>query len=365
MDPIGLYLHIPFCLRKCPYCDFYSLPAQENILDSYVDALRKYILAWGERLKRRADTCYFGGGTPSLLGAGRIAALLHEAKEAFGLKDAEITVEVNPATVDQKDLADLYQCGVNRLSIGLQSGIEGELRGLGRLHSAEQAAKTVSWARQTGFKNLSLDLMIATPNQTITSLTRSIDFCISLNPEHISAYLLKIEPDTAFGKRPPTGLPDEELERELYLTACKQLEEKGLLQYEISNFARPGKESQHNLKYWDGQEYLGLGPSAHSFLNGRRFYYPRDLSSFLAGAVPKEDGTGGDFEEYAMLRLRLADGLRETAVRKRFGCGIPEAMKSTAKKLAAGGLIHLLPDGFALTREGMLVSNAVIAALLG
>ncbi len=365
MDPIGLYLHIPFCLRKCPYCDFYSLPAKQNVMDNYVAVLRDSILEWGHRLKRRADTCYFGGGTPSLLGAERIAVLLNAAKEAFGLENAEVTVEVNPATVQEKDLTDLRQCGINRLSIGLQSGIEEELNGLGRLHSAEQASKTVQWARQAGFENLSLDLMLATPNQTIVSLTRSVSFCVSLNPEHISAYMLKLEPDTAFGKHPPAGLPDEELERELYLTACRQLEQKGLLQYEISNFARPGKESRHNLKYWNGQEYLGLGPSAHSFLDGRRFYFPRDLAAFLDGNPPKEDGLGGDFEEYAMLRLRLTDGLRETAVRKKFGHGIPDGMKSTAKRLAAGGLIYFLPDGFALTREGMLVSNAVIAALLG
>ncbi|BCI59447.1 radical SAM family heme chaperone HemW [Solibaculum mannosilyticum] len=364
MNPLGLYLHIPFCLRKCPYCDFYSLPASPDAMDTYTEALKASILDWGKRLKRPADTCYFGGGTPSLLGARRIAGILMAVREAFGLEKAEVTVEVNPATVEQKDLATLRQCGVNRLSIGLQSGVEEELGSLGRLHSVEQAIHTVAWARQAGFDNLSLDLMIATPNQTVESLTRSIEFCASLNPEHISAYLLKLEPDTDFGRHPPSGIPDEEMERELYLTACERLEQKGLLQYEISNFALPGRESRHNLKYWNGEEYLGLGPSAHSFLDGRRFYFPRDLAAFLEGIGPKEDGSGGDFEEYAMLHLRLTEGIRERHVQERFGYSIPDPMWDTARRLAKGGLIHLLPDGFTLTREGMLVSNAVIAALL-
>lgn len=365
MKPIGLYLHIPFCDGKCPYCDFYSMPADEEAKDAYIKALCASLREWGVRTNHRpVDTVYFGGGTPVLLGAHRLNKVLGAAAAAFQvLPGSEITVEANPAATLRPELELLAQAGFNRISFGMQSAQEDELRFLGRRHTAGDAEKAVHAAEQAGFRNISLDLMLGLQGQTVQSAERSVDYCAELGVQHVSAYLLKVEEGTPFAKRNLT-LPDEEAQREIYLAVCSRLDLRGFRQYEISNFSKPGRESRHNLKYWNDEEYLGLGPAAHSFLDGRRFYYPRDLQSFQQRKQPQEDGSGGDFEEYAMLRLRLTTGLRESDCKERFGTGIPESMRKAAVALCKAGLLRSEPDFLALTREGFLVSNSVIVHLL-
>lgn len=361
----GLYLHVPFCRGKCPYCDFYSLRGTESAMDEYTDGLIRQILYASKKWNRRADTLYFGGGTPSLLGGKRITRIVNAARRGFGLENAEITLEANPAENLSGFFREIREAGVNRLSLGLQSADDGELRLLGRRHTAEQAARAVRDAQEAGIGNISLDLMLAVQGQTEQSLLRSIDFCARTGVSHVSAYLLKIEPRTAYWKnRAGLHLPDEDAAAALYLLACRELEARGYRQYEISNFAKPGCESRHNLKYWRCEEYLGLGPSAHSFLGGKRFHYERSTAGFLRGNAPVQDGEGGGFDEFAMLRLRLAKGLTDEACRARFGRPIPERIKKAARLYEPGGLTACAENGFHFTPKGFLLSNPLTAEIL-
>ena len=363
---LGLYIHVPFCDGKCPYCDFYSLSMYPFSMDSYTLRVCRELASWGERLAHpHTDTLYFGGGTPSLLGEHRLSAILQQAAKSFSLRSPEITVEVNPTRGKGLDFSALRSFGVNRLSIGLQSACEGELRRLGRKHSAQDAAQTIEQARRAGITNLSLDLMLAVPGQTPQSLTQSIQFCAQCGAEHISAYLLKIEEGTPFYRQQESlHLMDEDSQADQYLLACSLLEKAGYQQYEISNFSHPGRESRHNLKYWNGEEYLGIGPSAHSFLQGKRFYSPRNLKIFLEAPVYQEEGPGGSEEEYAMLRLRLAEGLREDAYQRRFCCPIPAGYRDRAVRYQSHGLTVCDHSGIRFTPQGFLVSNPLTAEIL-
>lgn len=369
MNKIGLYLHVPFCEKKCPYCDFYSVHASEDSLNLYTDCMIDRLKYNSDKTKRPADTLYFGGGTPGLLGGERVARLIGQARACFGLDGAEITAEVNPGVDLTGFLQGFRAAGGNRLSIGMQSADDRELERLGRRHTVAQAAEAVAAARKAGIENISLDLMLGIEGQTVESARRSAAFCAELGVPHVSAYLLKIEPCTAFyQRREQLQLPDEDETCSLYEAACEELERHGLMQYEISNFARPGFESRHNLKYWHCEEYLGLGPAAHSFLNGKRFYEMRDLRAFLAGQAPEEDADpempAGGPEEYAMLALRLTEGLQEARYRERFGGPIPERWKRAAQRYARVGLTECWPEGFRFTRKGFLVSNALLAEIL-
>ena len=365
---IGLYLHVPFCKSKCPYCDFYSLTGQsDEVLDRYVQAIERDMRLWSEQLNVCADTVYFGGGTPSLLGGKRIARLLQSADRTFSITDdAEITMESNPAD----DLLDTFsafrEAGGNRVSLGMQSGNDRELVGIGRRHRADQTARAVEAARRAGLDNLSLDLMLALSNQTAADIDRSVHTCAELGANHVSAYLLKIEPNTPFGACAPAGLPDEDEAADLYLHAVNTLESAGYKQYEISNFAKDGKCSRHNLKYWDGADYLGLGAAAHSKIGGKRFSYPRNLEAVIAGCEPTvQDGEPAtdSAEEYAMLRLRLVEGLREDAFQARFGTPIPTAWRERATRIPAH-LCAVDETGIRLTAQGFLLSNIIIGRLL-
>ena len=365
-ETLGLYVHVPFCDGKCPYCDFYSIRAGEAEKDAYTQALCKAVSRWGQGECRRVDTVYFGGGTPALLGAERLCRVLETIRSGFLVdRNAEITLEANPHTAPAADWRRLQQSGFNRLSMGLQSAVPEELALLGRRHTPEEAAAAVEQAITAGFENISLDLMLAIPGQTMESLARSVSFCASLGVAHVSAYLLKIEEGTPFAaKAPQLGLPGEEIQGDFYLYACDLLEKAGYAQYEISNFAKPGRESRHNLRYWKGREYLGLGPAAHSLYRGRRFYYPRDLAAFLRGEMPVEDGDGGGAEEFFMLRLRLTEGVRRNEWKALFGKDFPPNLEKKIRTLARGGLLESSPEGFRLTRRGFLVSNEIICQLL-
>ena len=364
-------MHIPFCDGKCAYCNFFSRRPRADHgddyseLSEYTDHLIKSIRNWGQRVECPVDTVYFGGGTPSLLGHERLIHVLDSVQEAFTVTDdAEITAEVNPTSSDELDFSALRKAGFNRLSIGLQSANDNELRILGRRHSAADARRTVLRAKDAGFHNISLDVMLAVPEQTVDSLDRTLDFCASCGVRHISAYILKIEADTRFySLRDRLALFDDDTQAAFYEQTVSRLAQLGYPQYEISNFAQKGFESRHNLHYWHDDEYLGLGPSAHSFLDGQRFYYDSDLSAFYADRIT-EESPGGDCEEFIMLALRLTEGLVFEEFIKRFGCPVPDRLIAAAKRLHAQGLCTVTDTSVKLTVRGFLVSNAVISYLL-
>ncbi|MBQ9994014.1 MAG: radical SAM family heme chaperone HemW [Clostridia bacterium] len=317
------------------------------------------------------DTVYFGGGTPPLLGAERIAALLDEVRGLFSVADnAEVTVEVNPRNVTPSLIRTLRAAGVNRISMGAQSGVASELTLLGRRHSPDDIRRASDIIHDGGIDNLSLDLMLCFPTQTEQSLGQSIELLCACSPTHISAYLFKLEEGTRFfAARDSFDFPDDDVCAQIYLSACELLAERGFAQYEISNFAKSGMESRHNLKYWNVDEYIGFGPAAHSFVDGRRYYYERSLTDYIdgaenGGACAVDDGTGGTSEEYIMLRLRLADGLSEALWHERFGAAIPAQLRSRALPLHNAGLLVCDERGIRLTRQGFLLSNSIICALL-
>lgn len=359
MKNLGLYIHIPFCRAKCAYCDFYSLAGSEARMDDYVSALEQS-LRGGGRLAApyRVDTVYFGGGTPSCLGAARLARLLETVLESFAVEqDAEITFEANPESAcDRKALRTLRGAGFDRISLGMQSADDDELRAIGRIHTARRTAEAVEAARAAGFGNLSLDLIYGLSGQTRERWRENLAAAAALAPEHLSCYGLKVEPGTPlYARRESAELPDDDAQAEMYLNAVKFLADRGWVQYEISNFAKPGYESRHNLKYWTLGEYLGFGPGAHSDFGGRRFALERDLESFLAGETVYSENTVVSPEERraerVMLGLRLARGLPA------------EELAAAAKVLeecAAHGLAVCDGARWRLTPEGFLVSNAVI-----
>ena len=326
-EPMGLYVHVPFCVSKCPYCDFYSLPGvDDDRLDAYTAAMERAMQQAHERYPAPADTLYFGGGTPSLLDGRRLARLIDRAAALWGLKNAEITLEANPGDPLGELLSAFASAGGNRLSLGMQAVTPEELQSLGRRHSHCQTEQAVEAAHRAGIDNLSLDIMLGIPRQTTETALAAVAEAARLGASHLSAYLLKIEEHTPFAaRRDQLALPDEEAVADRYLAVAEAAEAAGFAQYEISNFAHPGRESRHNLKYWNQQPYLGLGPSAHSYLDGQRWYYPRDLTHFLAGGAPLPEDPDdemlpdGSPAEYLMLRLRLREGVTEAGFRARFG----------------------------------------------
>lgn len=364
---LGIYVHVPFCKGgKCPYCDFYSVIPSEEKKEEYINAVLRDLKEKAETVSDRiVDTIYFGGGTPSVLGKS-LARLLKGVTENFSVEEnAEITFEANPRTVDFETLKFLKAAGFNRISIGMQSAVNGELEKLGRCHSREDVKTVVDEARRAGFTNLSLDLMLCVPGQTKKSLVESIDYVTALAPEHVSAYLLKVEEGTQFFKIKDTlNLPDDDTEADMYLEACNALEECGYMQYEISNFAKPGFESRHNNRYWNCDEYLGFGPSAHSYIDGRRFYYPRGLDDYIKGENELDESDGGSLEEYIMLRLRLKDGLHESEMMRRYNTDFSFFNKKKFESFLKAGFIEKGDGMFNLTKKGFLVSNSVIAELI-
>ncbi len=354
---LGLYLHIPFCKRKCAYCDFYSAVFTDELIDRYVDSLTDSIKIWGGKISRPINSIYLGGGTPSLLNH-RLIPLLNTVRENFALEEnAEITLEINPQNDILSVLENAKKAGVNRLSIGVQSGNDTFLKKLGRTHSTQDAENAVNLARQLGFSNISLDLMIGLPDSDLNTLKNDLDFLLKLNPQHISCYILKIEQNTAFYKLQNTlNLPDDDQISDQYLFMCNYLKQNGFSHYEISNFCKEGFESVHNLKYWNCEEYLGLGPSAHSYLNGKRFYYPANLKDFINGNEPVFDCLGGETEEKIMLALRLDSGINIDA--------LPKKAKEKCLSFSKNGLATLDGSQFTLTDEGMLVSNSIISEIL-
>lgn len=360
-NPLGIYIHIPFCEKKCNYCDFYSAFYNKDTFGLYLSALKAEITKWGGQLHRPIDTIYIGGGTPSLLNKD-VIDLLDCIRENFTvLANAEITVEANPSSCSDF-LQYAKQAGVNRLSIGVQSGCDDTLKILGRTHTSLDADLMIQKAREIGFNNISLDLMIALPNSNIQTLKKDIDFILSLKPEHISSYILKIEPNTVFAKKYNTlNLPNDDAAADQYLYMCEAFENSGYIHYEISNFSQSGKESRHNMKYWIGNDYLGIGPAAHSSVDGKRFYYPRDLQGFIKNPQTVFDGESGGEQEALMLGLRLSRGVDLSKI---YG-EIPQSIKNKIKQLEKAGYIKINFPCVSLTNSGMLISNSIITELLG
>lgn len=362
MSNIGLYIHVPFCLSKCPYCDFYSVKYNDETAILYSKAvirnIRHYLSA---NSSLKFDTVYFGGGTPILLWK-EICSIISELSP-YLTDNAEITIEANPCCTTKEALCSLKTSGVNRISFGLQSGIDTELKALGRRHDSIMGIKAVNLAADAGFDNISGDIMLGIPLQTPDSINETIRYMTSLPLSHISAYMLKIESGTPFALA-ELNLPDEDGYADYYLNTVRNLAEKGFIQYEISNFAKRGFESRHNLKYWRCEEYLGIGPAAHSYYNGKRFAVSRDIDAFISADVQQSVITErecGDFSEWAMLKLRLSEGIDFESASKRFG--VTRDIILNKCRLIPNNLYKIDDKSIRLTPDGFLVSNAVIGII--
>ena len=368
--PLGLYIHIPFCKAKCVYCDFYSLPHGEDRMDAYTDALCAHLTeAAPLAASHTVDTVYFGGGTPSYLGEKRLCKILKVIEKRYQVaRDAEITLEANPDSAgDWKALRALRRCGFNRISLGMQSACDEELRTIGRVHTMEQVQQAVEAARKAKIQNLSLDLIYGLPHQTQERWMENLAAAVALNPEHLSCYGLKVEEGTPlFAMKDTAGLPGDEEQADMYLQTVEFLKQYGYEQYEISNFAQPGYESRHNLKYWMLEEYAGFGPGAYSDFGGVRYGYTRDLDGYIAGRLDLAESERISPQEremeYIMLRLRTARGIDirefENRFRQRFA-----PLAAILESCATHGLARQTETGWCLTPRGFLVSNRIIGDL--
>lgn len=375
-EKLGIYVHIPFCRSKCDYCDFYSLAGQDRWMDTYQKALLAHIKETAQVAGCfPVDTIYFGGGTPSYYGGKRLKELLSAIKKLFSVeKQAEITFEANPDSVDVRTLRTLRKAGFNRISMGIQSACPSELKAVHRPHTVEQGDEAVAAVRKAKLENLSLDLIYGLPGQTQESWQTTVEHILSLQPEHLSCYGLKVEEDTPLATRVEAGevLPDDDEQADLYLWTVERLNRAGYIQYEISNFARPGFESRHNLRYWLTQPYIGFGPGAHSDFGGRRYAWIRDLEGYITGVleggelldsqdlIPQSDRGG----EYLMLRLRTNCGVEEWEYRRNYFMNFTP-IEERLKEFAAQGWAEQTAEGrWRFTPKGFLVSNQLIGDLL-
>ena len=355
---LGLYIHIPFCRKKCNYCDFYSVGGAQTVPDEYISALKREIVAHGPFT---CKTVYFGGGTPSLLTPAQVGEILSWLDMAPG---AEITLEANPDTLTPEKLTGFRTVGVNRLSIGVQTVYNNSLATLGRIHDAEKAALCFRWAKQAGFENISGDVMLGLDNYSLEEMNATIDFLAQRGATHISAYMLKIEEGTPFYYDRPKNLADEDQLADYYLACCEKMAQLGYQQYEISNFCLPGYHSRHNTIYWKLEDYLGIGPGAHSCVGGNRFYYPRDLKAFIAGAQPVADGTA-DADDYIMLSLRLAQGLDFSQLKEKYHLAPNSFVLKKLDIYHRQGFVKWDGNTVSLTPAGFLAENIIASDIMG
>lgn len=360
-NSLGLYIHVPFCQKKCAYCDFYSGFPTKETQEAYIKTLINELEKWGGLTDRPVDTIYFGGGTPSCLKANEMLLLLSAVYNNFKvMENAEISCEVNPDTVDFNYLKTIKNGGINRLSIGVQSANDNALKLLGRTHSFNQSVECFKSARQAGFNNISVDIMLALPEEK-SSLNTTLLEIGKLSPEHISAYMLTLEENTAlFKKKEILPFKNDEEYSEEYLKTCAFFEEKGYIHYEVSNFCKKGYESRHNSRYWQGSEYIGFGPSAYSFFEGKRFHYNRNLHEYIKNPTPVYDEDGGGIFEYIMLNLRLKDGIKNSVLKENFGKRFSKQFIKKAEFLKQLNLCVFDGETLYLTNQGMLVSNQII-----
>jgi len=375
---LGVYIHIPFCRSKCDYCDFYSLPAGDELMDRYQKALLSQIKSMVPRLKgRTVDTIYFGGGTPSYYGEKRLREVLGYLQRHLNVsKGAEVTIECNPDTVDRKSMTRLRKAGVNRVSLGMQSADPEQLKCVHRIHDPQQVIWAVEDIRAGKIENLSLDLIYGLPGQDIDSWRDTIRTALALRPDHLSCYGLKVEEGTPLARRVDEGdqmdLPDGDSQADFYLEAVDRLQAAGFRQYEISNFARTGMESRHNLKYWMGREYAGFGPGAHSYLDGVRYAYPKDLTGYLEALESGQTVATDEYEsippreqarEYLLLRMRTLRGIEEWEYRRSFGLNF-EPIAHRLEFFESHRWAEQSDHRWHFTPQGFLLSNTLIADLL-
>ena len=374
---LGLYIHIPFCVKKCEYCDFLSWNAGEEERQQYVAALLSEIESYREFAKGyRVSTIFIGGGTPSVLLPKQMEDILQKIYEIFELeRRAEITIEVNPGTVDEEKLQCYKENGVNRLSMGLQSVKDEKLRLLGRIHTYQEFVESYELARKAGFDNISIDLISSVPGQTLQEWKEELETAAAQNPEHISVYQLIIEERTPFYEKyaeHPELLPDEETSREIYLWTGKFLKEAGYEQYEISNYAKPGKESRHNLKYWERGDYLGLGLGAASMVRNIRMSNTKDMRTYLERCdKPKTMREDVQFleeprqmEEFMFLGLRKTRGVSKKEFKRIFGREMDMVYEKALHKCLENGMLLEHKDRIFLSEEGTLLSNMVLSEFL-
>ncbi len=359
----GIYIHIPFCVQKCRYCDFVSVGGRKELMQPYTDALVRQIQ---KSPPLYADTVFLGGGTPTALDDDCLERILYALNERFDITpQAEVTVEANPGTLSRDKIAVLRRYGVNRISLGAQSMNDNELRAIGRIHTAEDVRTGVKLLRESGFKNINIDLMTALPGQTEESLSHTIDEVIKLKPEHISCYSLIIEEGTPIYEDFRSGRfkeLDEDTDRAFYRLVCSRLAQNGYKRYEISNFARPGQECRHNIKYWQGEDYLGLGAAAHSYIDGVRYHMTDDIEEYISGdfdRVDEEHLTREDrMGEFMILGLRMDRGVSKEEFKKRFGEDIEERFR--LERFIKGGFMKYSEGRYSFTDKGIDVSNAIL-----
>lgn len=346
----SIYIHIPFCKQKCLYCDFNSYCGKEELVDSYIDALKKEIKSYNLSF---FNTIYFGGGTPSFIDERYIGEILN----LLEFDDStEITLEVNPGTVSKEKFEAYRNFGINRISIGLQATQDSILKEIGRIHSFSDFESTYNLARECGFNNISVDLMFGLPNQTLDDLKESLEHIIFKNPEHISCYSLILHDDIF------DNLPDDVVEREMYYYIVSRLREAGYFQYEISNFAKKGFESRHNLCYWNQDEYIGVGAGASSYVNGVRFKNVSEIEKYILNnkrEIEEVQGFDDKLNEYMILRLRLLEGVSIERFKERFNIDVLEKFKDKLERLVKTGLLEISDTNIRLTNKGLDFANIV------
>lgn len=377
--PVSVYIHVPFCLKKCGYCSFISYPYDPAGAGVYIEALLKEMSLWREELsgeEREVSTLYIGGGTPTCLRAGELAAVIEEVSRCFlPLPGWEVTVEANPGTVDAEYLKTLRRAGVNRLSLGVQSFDDRLLKILGRAHSARCARQALYWAREAGFDNLSIDLIYGIPGQAHSTWRSTLKEAVGHRPEHLSVYGLELEEGTELAVRIESGEVEAAGEEDwvlMYRTASLILKSAGYEHYEISNFARPKKYARHNVNCWRNLPYLGLGPAAHSYLRGRRFSNYPDIGKYAAavakGVFPvdksEEITAEKEMAETMLLGLRLLKGVDLADFERRFGQRVEEVYGPALRRLRSAGLIEIEENRIFLTEKGILLSNVVFRELI-
>lgn len=383
MKDLGLYIHIPFCAKKCDYCDFKSFENKDNLIDEYIKWLNYEIKSIGEGNKNdfnsnldsliNLKTIYIGGGTPSFINSNYIKILLETIKNNFQMdENAEITIEVNPGTVTREKLKDYKSVGINRLSVGSQSTNNRILKEIGRIHTYNDITNTYNLARSMGFNNINLDLMIGLPKQTIDDVISSINDILEMNPEHISVYSLILEEGTKFYEKWEKNeliLPNDEEERNMYWAVKKMLEKAGYIHYEISNFAKPGFESKHNLDCWNQKEYIGVGVAAHSYTNNIRYSNIDNIEQYIQNykngseldnlVFHEKQDIQNKMKEYMILGLRKIDGIHIQEFKRKFGNNPIILFKNELDKLVKEDLIEIDGDIIKLTFKGLDLANLV------
>ena len=370
---LGIYIHIPFCRKKCYYCDFPSFAGYETLMEPYGTALSMEIEEKSLLLEQLgpADTVYIGGGTPTALPLGVLARLIGKLRRTVPIKsDAEITIEANPGTVDEEYLHALLECGVNRLSMGVQSFNDTILRAIGRIHTAEQAVRAVEMAKSAGFKNLSLDLMYGLPGQGLEDLKISVETAMELAPQHISIYGLQVEDGTLFARQQEKGelkLPVDDIVEAMYDYMTEYLPDRGYVRYEISNFALTGYESRHNMGYWTDVPYLGMGAAAHSYMGDSRWNNVSSVEKYIKSVetgLPYRENEElldreTEMEEFCFLALRMSAGIDKRAFQRKFDCPIGSVYNEAIEKMKARKLLEETEDHIRLTSLGMKFGNVV------